>query len=168
MYCTKKNIYQCLRSLQQQAELLLKSCNGLDITIKEHKNKRTLPQNDWLWAVYKNIVDFYNETGFFLDGIVLKFCNTDLVHEYCKCRYGIKTTTKLSTKEIGDYIETIQRDMIEQSNGIYEPIFPENAIDIQDEIAYNEMYGNRLKSNNDPNDSKQSLSVSRPSKGSPY
>lgn len=124
MYCERSSLDLCFRSLRQQAELLLNKHKGIDITIKEHKNKRTLPQNDWLWLVYKHIVDFYNETGYFLDGLQLRFCNTDLVHEYCKARYGIKSTTKLSTKEIGEYIETIQRDLVEQSSGQYEPIYP--------------------------------------------
>lgn len=124
MYCERQNLDLCFRSLRQQAELLLDKNKGIDITIKEHKRKRTLPQNDWLWSVYKHIVDFYNETGYFLDGLQLRFCNTDLVHEYCKARYGIKSTTKLSTKEIGEYIETIQRDLVEQSNGQYEAIYP--------------------------------------------
>lgn len=124
MYCERKTLDVCFRSLRQQAELLLEKNKGIDVSIKEHKNKRTLEQNAWLFAVYKHIVDFYNETGFFLDNIRLRFCNTDLVHEYCKARYGIRTTTKLSTKEIGEYIEAIQRDLIEQTRGEYEPIYP--------------------------------------------
>ena len=140
MYCTRSSLEICFRALRQQAELMLEKVKGVDISIKEHKNKRTLEQNAWLWLVYGHIVDFYNETGYFLDGIQLRFCNSDLVHEYCKCRYGIKSTTKLSTKEIGDYIETIQRDLTEQSSGQYEPLYPPEK-DYFERTGYEEYSG---------------------------
>lgn len=126
MYCEKFNLDVCFKSLRQQAELLLEKHKGIDISIKEHKNKRTLEQNAWLWLVYGHIFDFYNETGFMPDNLQehLKFINPEIIHEWFKCKYGVKSTTKLSTKEIGEYIEKIQTDMIEQSFGEYEPIYP--------------------------------------------
>lgn len=130
MFCVKSNLDLCFRSLRQQAELMLEKCKGVDITIKEHKNKRTLPQNRLLWLTYNNIVLFWTQTGFMPDNLQnhLKFINAEIIHEWFKCKNNIKTTTKLSTKELSDYIESINKDMIEQTYGEYMPIYPENLI----------------------------------------
>ena len=126
MYCTKSTVEKCFSCLRKQADLMLEKCtNGIDIEIKEHKIKRTEAQNRLLWRIYENIVDFYKETGFFLDNLKIWYLTPEFIHEYAKARFGIKTTTKLSTKEFMDYIDTIQREMIEQSNGFYQPIIVE-------------------------------------------
>ena len=94
--------------------------------LSETKNKRTTEQNKWLWAVYKHIVLFWTDTGFMPDNLdkKLKFINSDILHCWFKCRFDVKTTTKLSTEDIGKYIDKIQNLMVEQTDGEYEPIYP--------------------------------------------
>lgn len=101
------------------------SSNGIDIDIKPHKKKRTLPQNDYMWAIYKHIKEFYEETGFTPDDIKVKFINENFLHEYFKARFDVKTTTKMSTTEFSRYVDSIQLLMTEQSKGRYQPIYPD-------------------------------------------
>lgn len=98
---------------------------GVDISIKPHTRTRTTEQNRLLWEIYNHIVKFYDDTGFVIDGLRVNFLTADFLHEYFKARFGLKTTTKLSTKEFSEYIDKIQKEMIEQSCGEYEPIYPE-------------------------------------------
>lgn len=106
--------------------MLSKSKYGIDITIKPHTKLRTNEQNKLLWEVYNHIVSFYNDTGFIIDGLNLKFLNADFLHEYFKVRFNIKSTAKLSTIEFSQFINQIQTEMVEQTQGEYEPIIPED------------------------------------------
>ena len=115
------------RSIYNKAEALVVAGKEVNLTLSEQKNKRTVEQNKWLWAVYKNIVLFWTDTGFMPDNLdkKLKFINSDILHCWFKCRFDVKTTKKLSTIEFGEYIEKIQQLMIEQTQGEYEPIYPD-------------------------------------------
>ncbi len=106
--------------------MLPNSKYGIDITIKPHTKLRTNEQNKLLWEVYNHIVSFYNDTGFIIDGLNLKFLNADFLHEYFKVRFNIKSTAKLSTIEFSQFINQIQTEMVEQTQGEYEPIIPED------------------------------------------
>ena len=101
------------------------SSNGIDIEIKKHTRKRTLPQNDYLWAVYKHIYEFYLETGFIPDELKIKFIDTDFLHEYFKARFDVKSTKNLTTAEFSRYVDSIQLMMTEQTKGRYKPIYPD-------------------------------------------
>lgn len=100
---------------------------GIDIEVKKHARKRTTDQNAYLWAIYQNIVKFYNETGFTPDNIKVRFLNSDLLHEYFKARFDVKTTTKMTTADFSTYTDGIQLLMTEQSGGEYQPIYPETT-----------------------------------------
>jgi hypothetical protein len=99
---------------------------GVDIDIKNHIRNRTLEQNNYLYAIYKHIVEFCDQTGFMPDNLNIKFINSDFLHEYFKARFDVKTTTKMSTIEFTEYTDKIQLLMINQTNGIYDPIYPED------------------------------------------
>lgn len=100
---------------------------GIQVEIRKQCKKRTPEQNRLLWAIYQNIVRFWNETGFIPDSLPVKFVNSDFLHEYFKLRFDTPTTTKLTTAEMMDYCDRIQNLMIEQTHGEYEPIVPENT-----------------------------------------
>lgn len=104
--------------------VLNSSKNGCEVSIKAYKKKRTSPQNRFLWAVYKRIVEFCDETGFRPDNLNLKFINSDFLHEYFKVRFDVRSTTKFSVDEIMVYTDKIQDLMVQQSFGEYQPIFP--------------------------------------------
>lgn len=99
---------------------------GVDVDIKNHIKNRTLEQNKYLYAIYKHIVEFCDQTGFMPDNLNIKFINSDFLHEYFKARFDVKTTTKMSTIEFTEYTDKIQLLMINQTNGIYDPIYPED------------------------------------------
>ena len=105
--------------------VLCNSQYGVDISIKPHVRNRTTCQNSYLWGIYAHIVEFWQQTGFMPDGLNLRFINSDFLHEYFKARFDIKTTTELSTAEFSKYADGIQNLMIEQTRGVYDPIYPE-------------------------------------------
>lgn len=109
---------------KKQAIALLEANKGVDVIVREHTHKRTLEQNNYLFAVYRHIQDFYTETGFIIDGLELNFLTVDFLHEYLKARYGIRKTSKLSTKEMVKYIDDIQNEMVLQTEGEYQAIIP--------------------------------------------
>ena len=100
---------------------------GVDIDIKNHVRNRTLEQNRYLYAIYKHIVEFHQEHDkFMIDDLPLKFVTKDFLHAYFKLRFDVKTTKAMSTKELAEYVDKIQFLMINQTNGIYDPIYPED------------------------------------------
>lgn len=113
------------RELFFQAEELLKAGKVVEASVDIFHRTRTIPQNKYMWAVYKNIVLFWTDTGFVPDGLNVKFINTDFLHNYFRARFDIHTTTKLNTVEMMEYVDKIQNLMTEQTNGRYEPIIPE-------------------------------------------
>lgn len=114
--------------IKPKLEAVLNDSNkGIDIDIKKHTKNRTKEQNDYLWAIYSNIVKFKEKTGFIPDELPVKFINSDFLHEYFKARFDIETTTKLTTTEFSWYVDSIQNLMVEQTKGRYEPIYPETT-----------------------------------------
>jgi hypothetical protein len=113
------------RDLYYQAEELLKQGKVVDASVEIYHRKRTIPQNKYLWAVYKNIVLFWTDTGFVPDGLQVRFINSDFLHKYFSARFDVHTTTKFNTVEMMEYVDKIQQLMIEQTKGEYEPIIPE-------------------------------------------
>ncbi len=107
------------------AAVLNNASYGIDIDIKNHVKTRSIEQNRYLWGIYKHIVEFWNETGFVPDGLKLRFITSDFLHEYFKARFDLKTTTKMSTAEFMNYTDGIQQLMLEQTKGVYEPIYPD-------------------------------------------
>ena len=99
---------------------------GVDIDIKNHVRNRTLEQNRYLYAIYKHIVEFCDQYKFMPDNLNIRFINSDFLHEYFKARFDVKTTTKMSTKEFTEYTDKIQLLMIDQTKGLYDPIYPED------------------------------------------
>jgi len=122
------NIDGVLKTIKPKIEALLNACkHGIDIEVKQSTKERTSPQNRFLWAVYKNIVEFHYQTGFIPDNQPLKFIHSDFLHHYFKARFDIKSTAKLSTTEFMEYADKIQLLMTEQSGGSYDSIYPDDS-----------------------------------------
>ena len=103
------------------------SAHGVDIEIKRHVKRRSIDQNAYLWAIYAHIVKFFDATGFIPDNLPVRFINSDFLHEYFKMRFDVKETKKLNTAEFSAYTDKIQHLMLEQTNGDYDPIYPEST-----------------------------------------
>ena len=104
---------------------MLKQGKIVEATVEIFHRTRTIPQNKFMWAVYKNIVLFWTDTGFVPDNLKVKFINSDFLHKYFSARFDVHTTTKFTTVEMMEYVDKIQQLMIEQTDGQYEPIIPE-------------------------------------------
>ena len=46
---------------------------------------------------------------------------------YYKSRFGIGSTSKLDTKAFGQFIDSIQQSLVEESNGQWEILTPDSA-----------------------------------------
>ena len=100
---------------------------GIDIEIKIHKKQRTNEQNKFLMVIMQKIVQFYHETGFLPQGCQNWMMRTDIQKEYWKARFGIESTAKLNTKTFAEFIDGIQRELIEETNGEWEIIETDSA-----------------------------------------
>jgi len=99
---------------------------GFDIEVKEHIRRRTDRQNAFYFEVLAHICDFSRKTGYMPDKIKLPYVDNSMLHAFFKCRFNIRTTTKLTTGEFTEYIDQIQNLVCEQSNGDYDPLIIEN------------------------------------------
>lgn len=100
---------------------------GIDIEIKLHKHPRSNEQNRFLMVIMGAVVKFYHETGFMPDGCKAWMMRTDIQKEYWKARFGIVSTAKLSTAEFTQFIDNIQRQLVEETQGEWEIITTDSA-----------------------------------------
>lgn len=109
--------------------LLQNSTYGIMIDIKKNQRIRTDKQNNYLWAIYKNIVEFYEKTGFIPDNLPVRRINSHFLHEYFKALFDVSTSRTLTTKEFCEFTDKIQLLMTEQTKGEYDPIYPEEPFE---------------------------------------
>lgn len=101
--------------------------NGIDIEIKPHKTQRTKDQNRFLMVVLSALVKFYHETGFIPTGLSAWAMRTDILKEFYKARFGVISTQKLDTKSFSEFIDNIQRTLVEETQGEWEIIETDSA-----------------------------------------
>lgn len=121
------NLGKVFDDLQKVIAIKLEASKyGVTVDVEEVRRNRTNEQNRYLWAIYKHIVEFFNETGFIPDNLDVRYINSDFLHAYFKARFDLKRTHDLSTAEFGKYVDKVQNLMVEQSHGEYAPIYPDN------------------------------------------
>lgn len=115
-----------LNAVKKQADVMLSLGKVVEVSCVEVKKTRTIQQNKYLFELYQHLLDFYSETGFMIDELDkrVKFITKDLLHEYLKARFDVKTTTKMSTQDFSLFVDKIQNEWIEQSGGQYEYLMP--------------------------------------------
>lgn len=125
---TKEELKLYLDRAVVQAEAMLGFGKPVKITVELAKKLRSKEQNRFMWAVFQHIADFYLDTGFMPDGLQSKiqFFNKDVAKTWFSAKYGYKHTSLLNTKDMSEFLEAVQRDMLEQSQGEYTPIYPED------------------------------------------
>lgn len=101
--------------------------NGIDIDVKPHKKQRTNEQNRFLMVILQQIVKFYHETGFMPDGCKKWMMRVDIQKEYWKDRFGIESTSKLDTRAFAQFIDGIQRELVEETCGEWEILETDSA-----------------------------------------
>ncbi len=112
--------------------LIANSPRGITIDVKKTQRNRTTEQNRYLFAIYKHIVEFYNQTGFIPDNLPINGINSDFLHQYFKARFDVKETKNMNTVEFCAYTDKIQLLMTEQTKGEYDPIYPEEPFQTMD------------------------------------
>lgn len=101
--------------------------NGIDITIKPHKSWRSNEQNRFLMVIMQQIIIFYHETGFMPAGCQKWMMRVDIQKEYWKARFGIEHTRTLDKKAFGEFLDGIQRELVEETNGEWEILETDSA-----------------------------------------
>lgn len=114
------------------AALIANSPRGIMIDVKKAQRNRTTEQNRYLFAIYKHIVEFYNQTGFIPDNLPINGINSDFLHQYFKARFDVKETKNMNTVDFCGYTDKIQLLMTEQTKGEYDPIYPEQPFQTMD------------------------------------
>lgn len=103
------------------------SKNGIDIAIVPHKQQRTNEQNRFLMAIMVALVKFYHETGFMPAGCQKWMMRTDILKEYWKARFGIEHTRNLDRNAFSEFIDGIQRELVEETGGEWEILTTDSA-----------------------------------------
>jgi hypothetical protein len=112
--------------------LIANSPRGITIDVKKAQRNRTTEQNRYLFAIYRHIVEFYEQTGFIPDNLPINGINSDFLHQYFKARFDVKETKNMNTVDFCGYTDKIQLLMIEQTKGEYDPIYPEEPFQTMD------------------------------------
>lgn len=113
--------------IKNQAIVSLSVGKPVDLFCQKVRKQRTLQQNNYLHLLYKHLVEFWETHDHFcIDGLgkKVKFINSKFLHEYLKARFDVSTTTKMTTVEFTEFIDKIQKEWSEQSEGEYEYFFP--------------------------------------------
>ena len=100
--------------------------DGLDIEIKPHRNKRSNQQNRFLSAIIVAQIRMFHETGFMASGLEPWMHQQEILRVYWKARYGIEHSSHLSTKAFGEFIDFIQKTLVEESLGNWEILTPDS------------------------------------------
>lgn len=101
--------------------------DGIDVDIKPHKKKRSNQQNRFLSAIIVAQIRMFHETGFMADGLKPWMHQQEILRVYWKARYGIEHSSHLSTKAFGEFIDFIQKTLVEESFGNWQMLIPDSA-----------------------------------------
>lgn len=101
--------------------------NGIDVIIKPHKLWRTNEQNRFLMVVLSELVRFYHETGFMPEGLQKWMMRVDILKEFYKAKFGIEHTRTLDRKAFGEFIDKIQLELVEQTQGEWQILQTDSA-----------------------------------------
>lgn len=100
--------------------------NGIDIVIKPHKSLRSMQQNRFFSVIIIAQIRMFHETGFMASGLKPWMHQQEILRFYWKARYGIEHSSKLSTKAFGEFIDFIQKTLVEESGGNWEILSPDS------------------------------------------
>lgn len=112
---------------QQYGAVSGRAKHGFDVELRPHRRQRSNEQNRFLMAIMVAVVRFYNTTGFMPNGVSAWMMRTDILKEYYKARFGVSSTSKLDTRAFGEFIDNIQRSLVEESSGEWEILEPDSA-----------------------------------------
>lgn len=112
---------------QQYGAVSGRAKHGFDVELRPHRRQRSTEQNRFLMAIMVAQVRFYHETGFMPSGLSAWAMRTDILKEYWKSRLGVTSTAKLDTAAFGQFVDGIQRTLVEETDGQWEILEPDSA-----------------------------------------
>ena len=112
---------------RQLSAVLPVAQHGVDVDIKPHQNQRSNQQNRFLMAILVALVRFHQETGFCPPGVSPWGMRVDVLKVYYKDRFGVGKSSKLSTKTFGEFVDNIQRSLVEETGGEWQILEPDSA-----------------------------------------
>ena len=101
--------------------------SGYSVEIRPQVKLRSNNQNRFLMAILVALLRFYEKTGFRPKGVSDWGMRVDVLKIYYKARFGVAKTSKLSTKDFGEFIDRIQQSLVQESNGEWEWLEPDSA-----------------------------------------
>ena len=117
MYIGNKS-YQnkVFRMLYDNATTLLDAGKTVDVTVAEHKVKRTNAQNNYYWLFNGELAKFLDEAGLSYGEYKLPYTG-ELVHEINKSLFGVHTTTRMKKDEFCEYMTKLMSFWTERTAG---------------------------------------------------
>ena len=107
---------QVFKMLWDNATVLLDAGKAVDVTVAEHKIKRTNAQNNYYWLFNGELAKFLNESGLSYGEYKLPY-TTELVHDINKKLFGVSTTTKMKKDEFCEYMTKLMSFWTEKTAG---------------------------------------------------
>lgn len=107
---------QVFRTLWDSATALLDAGKPVDVTVSEHKIKRTNAQNNYYFLFNGELAKFLNESGLSYGEYNLPY-TTELIHDINKRLFGVSTTTKMKKDEFCEYMTKLMSFWTEKTAG---------------------------------------------------
>lgn len=112
----KKYQRPVFKMLWDNATVLLDAGKAVDVTVAEHKVKRTNAQNNYYWLFNGELAKFLDEAGLTYGDYKLPYTG-ELVHEINKSLFGVSTTTKMKKDEFCEYMTKLMSFWTERTAG---------------------------------------------------
>lgn len=101
--------------------------SGYSVEIRPQVKLRSNNQNRFLYAILVALLRFYEKTGFRPASVSDWGMRVDVLKIYYKARFGVAKTSKLNTKDFGEFIDRIQQSLVQETNGEWEILEPDSA-----------------------------------------
>lgn len=121
------------RMLYDNATVLLDAGKAVDVTVAEHKVKRTNAQNNYYFLFNGELAKFLNESGLSYGEYKLPYTG-ELVHEINKSLFGVSTTTKMKKDEFCEYMTKLMSFWTEKTAGQF--IMSESPYGYLEKVGY--------------------------------
>lgn len=112
----KKYQRPVFKMLWDIATVLLDAGKAVDVTVAEHKEKRSNQQNAYYWLFNGELAKFLDEAGLSYGEYKLPYTG-ELVHEINKSLFGVSTTTKMKKDEFCEYMTKLMSFWTEKTAG---------------------------------------------------
>lgn len=129
----KKYQRPVFKMLWDSATVLLDAGKAVDVTVAEHKEKRSNQQNAYYWLFNGELAKFLDDAGLSYGEYKLPYTG-ELVHEINKSLFGVSTTTKMKKDEFCEYMTKLMSFWTEKTAGQF--IMSESPYGYLEKVGY--------------------------------